>query len=81
MVKLYEDSQVIICALLQHKFERMKTLKGQNYIKLDLDSFLTSSIRQVQSKTKLGASYMRPNCTEKYENYLPKVNPKFALNK
>ena len=24
---------------------------------------------------------MRPNCTEKYENYLPKVNPKVALNK
>ena len=44
MVKLSEDSQVIICALLQHKFERMKTLKGQNYIKLDVDSFLTSLI-------------------------------------
>ena len=59
MVKLYEDFQVIICALLQHKFERMKTLKGQNYIKLDLDSFLTSSIiRQVQSKTWLEASHL-----------------------
>ena len=51
MVKLSEDSQVIICALLQHKFERMKTLKGQNFIKIDMESFLTSLIKD-NSKTR-----------------------------
>ena len=40
MVKLFEDSQVIICALLQHEFERMKSLKGQNYIEFICGFFL-----------------------------------------
>ena len=46
MIKLLKDSQVIICALLQLKFGRIKTLKGQNYVKLDMDPSSTSLISE-----------------------------------